>query len=290
MATYNLFINSKNREASDQSCDYTLMLKNQIMVKKNEYINVNVMSFYMLNSMYNVSTILKNNTYDIEKRTLAGVFVNNTTYIIPDGNYSVLTLRELLNAQLSGIASISYNFASNTYTFVRTDSTYRYIIKNIKCSQLIGVNTDTEITSFTGTYCNMVNYQQVILKTDLQHESLNQDTISDTKNDLNISQILFWTNKQDVEPFQAISYTNNGGNCYSYNITNDNISSLHFTLCNERNELISDAPEYMIHIQFVVREKQEYSNYQLAKKMIGLMAENNHMILTNILKKYLSLN
>lgn len=288
MATYNLFINSKSRQSTETSFDYSLILKNQIMVKHNEYISVNVMSFHMLNSMYNVSSTLKNNTFDIEKRTLAGVIVNTLSYTIPDGNYSVLTLRDVLNSLLADIASISYNYASNTYTFVKTDSTYRYFIKNIKCSKLIGISSTTELIAspgITGSYVNMVNYQQIVLKTDLVHESLNQDTVTDSNNDLNISQILFWTNKQDVEPFKAISYVNHGGNPFSYNILNTNISSIRFMLCNEMNQPITDAGEWLLHLQFVVNERQDYTLLQIAKQIIKLLSDTNWLLMNIFFKK-----
>lgn len=287
MATYNLFINSKNRNNTEKPYDYTLMLKNQIMVKQNEYINVNVMSFYMINSMYNVSSILKNNTFDIEKRTLANVLITTSTYTIPDGNYSVLSFRDVFNSLLANIINISYNYGSNTYSFVSIDTNYRYYIKNINCSKLIGIYSQIEITStpYTGSYINMVNYQQILLKTDLQHESLNQDTITDTKNDLNISQILFWVNKQDVEPFRAISYNNQGSSCFSYNIVNNNISSIRFTLFNERNELITDADEWLLHLQFVVRNKEEKTQYQMGRNIIKLLTDMNYLLMNILFKR-----
>lgn len=287
MATYNLFINSKNRNNTEKPYDYTLMLKNQIMVKQNEYINVNVMSFYMINSMYNVSSILKNNTFDIEKRTLANVLITTSTYTIPDGNYSVLSFRDVFNSLLANIINISYNYGSNTYSFVSIDTNYRYYIKNINCSKLIGIYSQIEITStlYTGSYINMVNYQQILLKTDLQHESLNQDTITDTKNDLNISQILFWVNKQDVEPFRAILYNNQGSSCFSYNIVNNNISSIRFTLFNERNELITDADEWLLHLQFVVRNKEEKTQYQMGRNIIKLLTDMNYLLMNILFKR-----
>jgi hypothetical protein len=287
MATYNLFINSKNRNSSEKPYDFTLLLKNQIIVKQNEYINVNVMSFNMINSMYNISTVLKNNTFDIEIRTLEDDFIDIITYTIPDGNYSVLTLRDTLNNLLEGKINISYNYGSNTYTLFNINAgNNRYHLKNIKCCKLIGIYNDMEITltPFTGSYANMVNYQQILLKTDLQHESLNQDTITDINNDLNISQILCWFNKQDVEPFRSISYINQGSSCFCYNILNNNISSINFTLCNERNEVITDADEWLLHLQFVVRKKEDSTLYELGKKIINLLNDINY-ILMNIFFK-----
>jgi len=295
MATYNLFINSKNRNSTEKSYDYTLMLKNQIMVKQNEYINVNVMSFHMINSMYNISSKLGNNTFDIME--VKNPAIQTNTYTIPDGNYSVLSLKDVLNTLLGGKIEVSYNYASNTYLFTPLINENElggiiYWIKNIKCSQFIGIYSDRAfltgslgLLSRTSGYLNMVNYQQILLKTDLQHESLNQDTITDKNNDLNISQILFWVNKQDVEPFQSISYVNQGSSCFSYNILNDNISSIRFTLFNERNEPITDAQEWLLHLQFVVRKKEEQTMYEIAKNIIKLLTDINYLLMNILFKK-----
>lgn len=295
MAIYNLFINSKNRNSSEKSYDYTLMLKNQIMVKQNEYINVSVMSFHMINSMYNISSRLGNNTFDIME--VKNPAIQTNTYTIPDGNYSVLSLKDVLNSLLGGKIEVSYNYASNTYLFTPMINENElggiiYWIKNIKCSQFIGIYTDRAILtgplgllSRTSGYLNMVNYQQILVKTDLQHESLNQDTITDKNNDLNISQILFWVNKQDVEPFQSISYVNQGSSCFSYNILNDNISSIRFTLFNERNEPITDAQEWLLHLQFVVRKKEEQTMYEIAKNIIKLLTDINYLLMNILFKK-----
>lgn len=288
-STYNLFINSKNRNNSEKSNNFSLQLQNQIMVHKpNQYISVNVMSFYMLNSMYNISTILDNNTFDLERRTLAGAFDSITKYTIGDGNYSVLTLRDFLNTQLSGKVSIVYNYQSNTYTFTKTDTTYRYYIKNIKCSKQIGISETTEITALgiKGSYVNMVDYQQIILKTDLQYEALNQDNITDADDQLNVSQILFWANKQDVEPFKTIQYQNfDGGNSFSYNIVNENITKINFELVNENNEPIIDAPEWLLHLSFTVNDKPEFTMYELAKKILKLISETNYVLLNILFKR-----
>ena len=295
MATYNLFINSKNRNSTEKSYDYTLMLKNQIMVKQNEYINVNVMSFHMINSMYNISSKLGNNTFDIME--VKNPAIQTNTYIIPDGNYSVLSLKDVLNTLLGGKIEVSYNYASNTYLFTPLINENElggiiYWIKNIKCSQFIGIYADRAfltgslgLLSRTSGYLNMVNYQQILIKTDLQHESLNQDTITDKNNDLNISQILFWINKQDCEPFQSISYVNQGSSCFSYNILNDNISSIRFSLFNERNEPITDANEWLLHLQFVVRKKEEQTMYEIAKNIIKLLTDINYLLMNILFKK-----
>ena len=61
-----------------------------------------------------------------------------------------------------------------------------------------------EITMFILlSYVNMVNYQQVILKCPtLVFESTSMDNRQDKNNFIAVSDILYWINKQDIEPFK----------------------------------------------------------------------------------------
>ena len=53
---HNIFINSANRSSNDKPYDFTVYFDNdEINVKSHEGVNVNVVSFSMLNSMYNVN-------------------------------------------------------------------------------------------------------------------------------------------------------------------------------------------------------------------------------------------
>ena len=198
---YNIFINSANRSANDKPYDFTVFFDNdEIMVKNHEGVDMNVASFSLLNSMYNVNQYTKNNTFSLVNNTLS----TSTTYTIPYGNYSVYTLMNQLNTLLSGIITVSYNVATNTYTYTNI-TTSSYSIKPMTCSKLLGLTTTTSISSFgtTSSYVNMVNYQQVILRCPtLVFENNSMDNIQDKNNFISISDILYWVNKQDVEPFK----------------------------------------------------------------------------------------
>lgn len=282
---YNLYIHSKNRNNQDTPYDFTLMLPNQIIANAQEYVKVSVMSFYMMNTMYNISSILKNNTFEVETRDSNNQNPSTTLYTIPDGNYSVLTLRDFLNTELSGKISISYNYHNNTYTFIKTNSNNRYYIKNINCPKSLGLSTDTEITlqGINSTFINMVEYQQIIIKSDLSYRDLCQDNISRVQDDLfNISQVLFWTSKQDVEPFKNISYNNcDAGDSFTYNIIDDNINSINFKVFNENNQLITDCPDWFLHLRFTIVKKETDTYINLFNK--GLKALNDiKYVLLNI--------
>ena len=277
MSDYNLYIHSKYRNNTEKPYDFSLYLQNPIICKPEQAIRVDVMSFYMINTMYNVSSLLNNYTFQIDNVDLS-VQPNTTTtstYNIPFGNYSVLQLRDTLNNLLSGKISISYNYQSNTYTFTKTNNNFNYFIKNITCSKALNIPNNTQITSqgITSGYINLVEYQQIIIKSDLIYEDLNQDNIVYLQDDkFNISQILVWLNKQDVEPFKCISYQNeDGGNSFSYNIRNTNIRKINFKIMNENDRLIEDCPDWFMHIKFHIYKKDDIDYNKVFSSIINIL-------------------
>lgn len=291
--TYNLYINSRNRGNLEKPYDFNINIKNQIIVRDDQYLNVDVCSFYMINSMYNVSSVIGNSTFDIEIRNVStNAIVSTFSKTIPDGNYSVITLRDVINKLLKDIISVSYNYAQNTYTFTKIDPNFKYILKNIKCKKLLGLyNQTVEITSIgiTSQYLNMVDYQQIIIKTDLEYMSLNQDNIIDTDENLNVSQILLFVNKQDVEPFKCIKYQNeDAGDAFSYNLNNQNITRINFKVYNENNLLITDCPDWLMHLKFTVSDKNTLTLYDTSKKIIQLLSDIHYVLLSMLFKKNLS--
>ena len=106
-----------------------IFLTGEIVAKENQFITVNVLSFNMMNFMYNVIQYTGNNTF-ILKRTDADGVSNpiNTTITIPYGNYNVSTYMNVVNSLITPIL-VSYNIAQNTYTYKKNEvSTYRYFI------------------------------------------------------------------------------------------------------------------------------------------------------------------
>ena len=254
---YNIFINSANRSSLEKTYDFNLFFDNdELIVNPNEGVNVSVVSFSLLNSMYNVNQYTSNNTFTLQNITLS----SNTTITIPYGNYNVYTLQSQLNILLSGYITISYNIATNTYTYTNT-SIYSLNIIPLNCNKLLGLSSTTSISS-SGTnsgYVNMVNYQQIILRCPtLVFENNSMDNIQDKNNFIAVSDILYWANKQDVEPFKMINYKNEDcGTLYSYNVVNRSFSTLNFKLVNEFNQIIYDAPDYLLQLQISIYDKEK---------------------------------
>ena len=256
---YNLYINSANRMSNDKTYDFTIYFDNDdILVNPNEGMNVNLVSFSMLNSMYNVNQYTSNNLFNIinSSNTI-------TSYSIPFGNYNAYTLADALNTLLSGKIQVVYNIPTNTYTY--TNLTANYLdISPINCKKLLGISTITRINanqSITSTYINMVDYQQIIIKCPtLVFENCSMDNIQDRNYNIAISDFLYWVNKQDIEPFKMINYRNEDcSTLYSYNVLNTRLSLLNFKLVNELNQPIYDAPDFLMQIQISVFDKD--NNY-----------------------------
>jgi hypothetical protein len=279
---YNIFINSANRNVIEKNYDFNLFFDNdELMINPNEGVNVSVVSFSLLNAMYNVNQYTGNNTFILYNNTLA----TSTTITIPYGNYNVYTLQLQLNTSLSGFISVNYNLATNSYTYTNISSySLRIIPQN--CNKLLGLSTTTTILS-SGTissYVNMVNYQQVILRCPtLVFENNSMDNIQDKNCFIAVSDILYWVNKQDVEPFKMINYKNeDGGTLYSYNVVNKSFSTLNFKLVNEFNEPIYDAPDYLLQLQISVFDKD--NNYFKEASLQALKLLNDiYFTLLNII-------
>jgi hypothetical protein len=257
---YNIYINSANRSSIEKTYDFNLHFDNdELVIHQSEGVNVNIVSFSMLNSMYNVNQYSGNNIFTLRNTTQSTSF--NLT--IPYGNYNVYTFQLQLNALLSGIITVTYNPATNTYTYQNL-TTDAYQIIPLNCWKLLGLSSPVSIlpsSSIRGDYVNMVNYQQVILKCpSLVFENNSMDNIQDKNNFIAVSDILYWINKQDIEPFKMINYKNEDcSTVYSYNVINRQFSTLNFQLVNEFNQPIYDAPDYLLQIQISVFDKD--NNY-----------------------------
>ena len=255
---FNVYINSANRTQLDKVYDFTIFFDNdELIINPNEGVNVNVVSFSMLNSMYNVNQYSSNNTFILISSQ------GNLTISIPYGNYNVYSLMDQLNRLLSPHVSVSYNVATNTYTYCNTNLSNSYSINPLNCGKLLGLSQITSISAYgtTSGYVNMVNYQQVILKCPtLVFENNSMDNIQDKNNFIAVSDFLYWINKQDTEPFKMINYKNEDcSTVYSYNVINRHFSSLNFKLVNEFNQPIYDAPDFLLQLQINVFDKD--NNY-----------------------------
>ena len=252
------FISSANRQQQEDIYNFSIDYPDGILsCNSNEFMEINVLSFDMSNTMYNIST--NNNTFEM--------ITNGVTQIktIPSGNYSVKTFMGQLNNLIDNDEiKIIYNEAQNTYTFRKITTENIYNFKPITLGRLLGMedNKNYEITEAgvaTGLI-NLINYNKVIVETEninFYYSNINNLAEKEGSKQM-FSNIIFWKSKADVEPFQILKYNNeDGGNSFVYKVMNRQINSIVFKLKNERDEIITDTPNYLMVIQFNFYKKNE---------------------------------
>ena len=261
--TITSFINSANRQPHEDISSFTVDYQDGILLcNQNEYIEINVLSFDMQNTMYNIN--------DNNNKFIFISIIDDITNIkncnIPYGNYSINTfmskLKELIN--INDI-NISYNEAQNTYTFNKIVSSNIYKIQSININNVIGIlnNTEYEITvnGFITGLINLINYNKVIIKVDnisFYYSNVENIRTEQNQNNVFLNNIIFWKSKADIPPFKNLQYNNeDGGNSFVYKVENKQINSIVFKLINEYNELLTDTQDYTMTIQYNFYEKQD---------------------------------
>ena len=248
--TITSFIKSSNRASNELSYNFSIDYPDGVLYcNSDEYMEINVISFDMINTMYNINT---NNNQFIIRRT-----VTDTLYTIPQGNYSVKTFMAMMTSLINDVnIIITYNTAQNTYTFTKKAgiAQLHYLIPS-KIWGIINLLPTTiyEIPTagITTGYINLVNYSKIILRTEGINYYYSNIENYGKPNSSTLSNIIFWACKSDIEPFKVIKYNNeDAGRSFSYKIENKEINNLTLQLKNENNEFISDAPDYLIALQF----------------------------------------
>ena len=247
--TITSFIKSSNRGSNETPYNFTIDYPDGILIcNGDEYMEVNVVSFDMINTMYNIYSA--NNQFIIRRGT------TDTTYTIPEGNYSVKTFMATIMSLIEdGHLTMSYNTAQNTYTFYKNGTSQLHYIIPSKIWGLVNMIPTTvyEITStgLTTGYINLVNYSKIILRTEGINYYYSNIENYGVSNKSTLSNIIFWACKSDIEPFKVIKYNNeDAGRSFNYRIENREINNLTLQLRNENNEPIYDAPDYLIALQF----------------------------------------
>lgn len=255
--TITSFIKSSNRGSNEKPYDFTIDYPDGVLTcNGDEYMEINVVSFDMINTMYNI--------YSSNNQFIIRIGTTDTIYTIPIGNYSVKTFMAMMISLINDVnIIITYNTAQNTYTFTKKagiTQVYRLLPNKIWTVINMIPTTYYEITTASAGggistgYINLVNYSKIILRTEginYYYSNIENSYGYGASNKSTLSNIIFWACKSDIEPFKVIKYNNeDSGRSFNYRIENKEINNLTLQLRNENNEPILDAPDYLIALQF----------------------------------------
>lgn len=256
-----IYINSKNRNENEKIYNFNIILNNPIITNRNQRINISVDYFSMMNTDYNLRGVF----FKIDEVNLGNSITTTTTINIPDGNYSYISLMDFLNGVLANKIKIEYIKYLNSYKFTSLNSAnYDYYIIPFNASKYLGLYDEVilatyQTITYTGSYINLTNYSHIIIKSSsILFADDTQDNINDKE--MGNSSILFMIDKQDIQPFQLISYKNNGGDNFSYNINNRQINNINLQLYNENGEILTNTEDYFLVLKIVINEIDKNDN------------------------------
>jgi hypothetical protein len=282
--TITSFISSVNRVSNEYTYNFTIDYPDGILsCEQQEYIELNVLSFDMLNTMYNMNA--SNNTFRIKKETVVGVVVADVLCVVPTGNYTVKTLLAEIKTFIKSSFTLdtnittTYNEAQNTYTFKKNSLSLEvYTFTPISIGKFLNTTNNVAITITTsGVSTGLINlqdYSKVIVKTKgVSYYYSNIDNLVSTNRQF-LTDIIFFKTKSDVEPFKVLKYNNeDGGNSFVYTIVDKQVNSVSFQLKNERDEYITDCPDYLMVVQYNIYEKEDHTIKNSLISMNKIMSE-----------------
>lgn len=275
-----VYYSSEFKKSYEYNYNFNIPLDINIDVSGSDKIKFKLIDFSMMNSMLNVSAFHKNNEFKITYLTI-DYFIT-----IPDGSYTATSLRDVINNLVFAIPlplSFNYNKITNKYTLITSSNvieTELYFYP-LNCSFLFGFsNSSYEIiypNEYTSeTFVNMLPYSKIILTTDLVFDTNTQNSLlSKYSANAGIGNIVCWV-PRDIPPFSTINYTNNN----EIEISNKNIKSINFSIINEYQEYILDAPNVFIHFQLIT-----YDNTNWYKRFYNILNDIAYYMLSNYFKK-----
>ena len=264
----NVFISSKMRDTNSKPCKFTANFPSGlIQCDENQGININIVSFDILNSFYNINDNNNVIKFYISETTDGILNEYEETLVLETGNYPATRLADMIN-NFSDVVECEYSKIRNKFTFLlKSDVIADVEIDFGNIAEVFGLNQNDVVSIHHGEFfespnpANLMYFNKVIIRVSgIDFELASLENISNDKsaNVFYRSNILLWLSRNDHMPFQMISYNNeDAGTSYCYNIYNKNINSLTFSIENEHGELIDEALDWSMALQFTIYNKKD---------------------------------
>jgi len=280
--TQDIYFCSEFKKSYETYYNFNIPLDINIDIKNNEKIKFKLIDFSIMNSMLTVSSTHKNNQFKIK-------YLNVDYFItIPDGSYTATSLRDTINTILTAGSRplvFNYNKSTNKYYIVASNGIVagNLFFYPLNCASLFGYNkTSYELIYpneyYSETFANMLPYSKIVLVSDIVFDTNVQNNfISKYSANSGTGDIICWLSR-DIPLFSTINYFNTSNR--EIEISNKNIKNINFSIMNEYQEYILDAPNSYIHFQLIT-----YDNTNWYKRFYNLLYDISYYLLSLYFKK-----
>lgn len=279
MPTQDIYYSSQSKPSYEKYYNFNIPIDINIDIKPDEKLKFKLCDFTMMNTMLNVSAAHKNNSFTIVYLTVS------YTITIPDGSYTATSLRDYINSVcVTNVYPIAFNYdkTTNRYWLVTSQGVAGgdLIFYPQNCAQLFGFTKKTSYVIvypnlyYSDTFVNMLPYTKIVLTTSLTFDTNTQQNfiIPYQNGNGGIGNIVQWFDR-DIPPFTTLNYTNQTDR--EIEISDKNIKNINFTLVNEYQEFIYDAPVCLLHFQLIT-----YDNTNWYKKFYKLLNDMSYYLLS----------
>ena len=270
MDKINIYINSKNRDLSESTSNFTVRIpQNLLRIGQGEYFTLNVNGFYCYNSWFNCIDGF-NNEFHLIIKNIDNETIQTYMYRLNDGNPNVNDVKSNLNNLLLNKVIVSYDKQRNKYLFKRTlpvsTQNYTMYLKIINCEDFLGYyksdrNVEILLPFFQNTYShniiNILGDEAIIIKINGDC-ILAGNTVDNFGTETYEPSTIIFMKPIDVPSNGLLQYNNNdSGDSFQYRLANvEQITWFTLTVHNQDNELIPNFSDYIFLLQFV-RHKTE---------------------------------
>lgn len=242
-----LFVSSANRSSGNNS-KFTVYLPSSLISNynnKQKYIKVSMYDINVPREWYDIQTGINNTFIYFDGTT-------STTINIPEGNYSVYTLKDYLTTVLINY-TVTYNAITNKFTF--STSTVTASIKSLTAGELLGlIDGVVKTGTFTSTKpINMGIYNMLYLNTDLNSTDTNLDNLNGKYMD---SSTILDSVPITVGPWESIYYESINPSSFTVAVNGTQLSAITLYLTTDTGvELKSLVSNWCVTLQFEILTK-----------------------------------
>ena len=271
MDKINIYINSKNRDLSEQISNFTVRIpQNLLRLSQGEYFTLNVNGFYCYNSWFNCIDNF-NNEFHIIIKNIDNEVIQTYVYKLNDGNPNVNDVKSNLNNLLLNKVNITYDKQRNKFIFKRTlavsTQNYRMYLKIINSEDFLGFyksDRDIEIllpylqNVYSNNIINILGDEAIIIKINGDC-ILAGNTVDNFGTETYEPSNIIFMKPIDVPSNGLLKYNNeDGGDSFHYRLANvEQITWFTLTVYNQDNELIPNFSDYILLLQFIRHKTEE---------------------------------